>query len=427
VADFRLDTDVDVSLYVAEIGSRLQQRLGDLSSEMRRSLEDDIPELRGDAGLGELLGASVQGNVDTILRALRYDIALEHVQAPTAAMEYARRLAQRGVPVHALVRAYRLGQRRMNEIVFSELRALELAPAARFAVIDAVTGTLFDYIDWISQQVVVVYEDERERWLENQNSIRALRVREVLAGKKPIDIDAVTTAIRYPLRWHHLALVMWYRDGDGQGDELARLQRFLRDLAQAGQAAASPLFVAADQVSGWGWLPYKEAVDAIEAVRRFALARADSPSVGIGMVAHGLDGFRRSHREADVARRVAISGSMPEPVIIAATDPGLSIAAQFGSDIGSAREWVGNVLAGLATDTENDARLRETLRVFLRCGGSYKTAAEELGLHFNSVKYRISRAAARRGRPIEQDRLDVEVALVVCQWYGAAVLTPGPA
>jgi hypothetical protein len=150
VADFRLDTDVDVSLYVAEIGSRLQQRLGDLSSEMRRSLEDDIPELRGDAGLGELLGASVQGNVDTILRALRYDIALEHVQAPTAAMEYARRLAQRGVPVHALVRAYRLGQRRMNEIVFSELRALELAPAARFAVIDAVTGTLFDYIDWIS-------------------------------------------------------------------------------------------------------------------------------------------------------------------------------------------------------------------------------------------------------------------------------------
>ncbi|MDT5080824.1 MAG: hypothetical protein QOJ80_5461, partial [Mycobacterium sp.] len=81
MTDSRLDTDVDVSLYVAEIGSRLQQRLGDLSSEMRRSLEDDIPELRGDAGLGELLGASVQGNVDTILRALRYDIALEHVQA----------------------------------------------------------------------------------------------------------------------------------------------------------------------------------------------------------------------------------------------------------------------------------------------------------------------------------------------------------
>lgn len=416
---------MDVRPYVAEICSRLQQRLGELSSEMRRSFEEDIPELRVDAGLGELLGASVQGNVDTILRAMRYDIVLEHVQAPTAAMEYARRLAQRGVPVHALVRAYRLGQRLMNEIVFRELRALEIDPAARFAVIDAVSATLFDYIDWISQQVVVVYEDERERWLENQSSIRALRVREVLAGKKPVDIDTATTAIRYPLRWHHLALVLWGRDDDGEGDELARLQRFLRELAQSVHVAASPLFVAEDQVSAWAWLPYKVPVDVVEEVRQFARERAGSPNVGIGTVAHGVEGFRRSHREADAARRVAISGGRSEPAIIASTDPGLSIAAQFGG-IGQAREWVRDVLAELATDTENDARLRETLRVFLRCGGSYKAAAEELDLHFNSVKYRVVRAAARRGRPIEQDRLDVELALVVCQWYGAAVLTPNP-
>ncbi len=422
VTDSRLDNAVDVGRYVAEIGSRLHGRLAVLSSDMWHSLEGDIPELRGDAGLEELLGASVEGNVDTVLRALRYDIALERVEAPTAAMEYARRLAQRGVPVHALVRAYRLGQRRMNEIVFGELRTLEIEPAARLAVIDAISSTLFDYIDWISQQVVVVYEDERERWLENQNSIRAMRVREVLAGKKTVDIDTVTTAIRYPLRWHHLALVMWYQDGDGEGDELARLQRFLRETAESVHAAASPLFVAADQVSGWGWLPYKGPVEAVDAVRQFALKRPDSPNIGIGTVAPGVDGFRRSHREADAARRVAISGGTPEPAIIAATDPGLSIAALFGGDISQAREWVTDVLADLATDTENDARLRETLRVFLRCGGSYKMAAEELDLHSNSVKYRIGRAVVRRGRPIDKDRLDVELALVVCQWYGAAVL-----
>ncbi len=427
MTDSRLDTDVDVKHFVAEIGSRLHERLGDLSSEMRHSLEEDIPELRGDAGLAELLGASVQGNVDTILRALRYDIALERVQAPTAATEYARRLAQRGVPVHALVRAYRLGQRLLNEIVSRELRALEIAPAARFAVSDAISGTLFDYIDWISQQVVVVYEDERERWLENRNSIRALRVREVLAGRKPVDVDAATTAIRYPLRWHHLALVMWYPQGGAEGDELARLQRFLRELADVAQVAASPLFVAADQVGGWGWLPYKGPVAAVDKVRQFALKQPHAPSVGIGTIAPGIDGFRRSHREADAARRVAISGGTPEPAMIAATDPGLSIAALFGGDISEAREWVTGVLADLAADTENDARLRETLRVFLRCGCSYKLAAEELDLHFNSVKYRISRAVARRGRLIDSDRLDVELALVLCQWFGKAVLQPNPA
>ena len=82
------------------------------------------------------------------------------------------------------------------------------------------------------------------------------------------------------------------------------------------------------------------------------------------------------------------------------------------------------VLGDLSADNENDARLRETLRVFLRCGSSYKLAAEELDLHFNSVKYRVGRAVARRGRPITADRLDVELALLVCHWYGGAVLHP---
>jgi hypothetical protein len=44
--------------------------------------------------------------------------------------------------------------------------------------------------------------------------------------------------------------------------------------------------------------------------------------------------------------------------------------------------------------------------------------------HFNSVKYRVGRAIARRGRDIGSDRLDVELALLACHWYGPAVLQP---
>ena len=88
----------------------------------------------------------------------------------------------------------------------------------------------------------------------------------------------------------------------------------------------------------------------------------------------------------------------------------------------AAREWVTDVLGNLAADSENDARLRETLRVFLRCGSSYKLAAEELGLHFNTVKYRVGRSFSRRGRPITEDRLDVELALLATQWLGATAL-----
>jgi hypothetical protein len=420
-----VDSDVGVNSYVAEVAGRLHDRLVDVSSEVRRSLEDQIPELRGDAALVELLGTSVEGNVDTILYSLRYDIAVERVEAPTAALEYARRLAQRGVPVNALVRAYRLGQRRVNELIFAELRAMDIPEPMRVAVIEAITGTMFEYIDWMSQQVVGVYEDERERWLENQNSLRALRVREILAANKTIDVDAATTSIRYPLRWHHLGLVMWYPDPGTEGDELARLQRFLRDLGEAAGAAAGPLFVAADQSCGWGWLPYRAVVtDAVEKVRRFALTRPDSPSVAIGSMAGGIEGFRRSHREAAEARGVAIVRERRGPTVIAASDPGLSVVARLGGDVAGTRDWVATVLDDLAGDNENDARLRETLRVYLACGCSYKLAAEELNLHFNSVKYRVGRAVARRGREIGTDRLDVELALLACHWYGPAVLQP---
>jgi len=418
-------SDVGVNGYVAEVADRLHSRLVELSSALRTSLEDQIPDLRGDVRLGELLGASVEGNVDTVLHALRYDIAVERVEAPTAALEYARRLAQQGMPVNALVRAYRLGQRRVNELVFAELHAIEIPDSMRVPVIEAITGTLFEYIDWMSQQVVAVYEEERERWLENQNSLRALRVREILAANKSVDVDAASTTIRYPLRWHHLGLIMWYPDLGTEGDELARLQRLLRELGEAAGADASPLFVAADQSCGWGWLAYRAAAtDAVEKIRRFALSRPDSPSVAIGMMAGGLEGFRRSHREAAEARAVAIISDRGGTTVITAADPGLSVVARLGGDVAATREWVATVLGDLATDNDNDARLRETLRVYLACGCSYKLAAEELNLHFNSVKYRVGRAVARRGREIGTDRLDVELALLACHWYGSAVLQP---
>jgi hypothetical protein len=35
----------------------------------------------------------------------------------------------------------------------------------------------------------------------------------------------------------------------------------------------------------------------------------------------------------------------------------------------------------------------------------------------------VHRAIERRGRPINEDRLDVEIALLLCRWYGNAVLT----
>ena len=417
-------SDVEVRRGVAELAARLSDRLTELVAEISASLRDDIPDLRDEAQI-PLLDASIEGNVTTALYALGHDTPVECVRAPTAALEHARRIAQQGLPVNVLVRIYRLGQRSFTQLAFGELQRIDVPPDARATIVERITETLFAYVDWMSQQVIEVYEEERERWLETRNSMRALRVREVLAGRQSVDIDAAITAIRYPLRWHHVALVVWYPAATGEADELARMQRFVRELGVAVQAGAAPLFIAADRSTGWAWLSFQVAPDGIvAAVREFSLQHRDSPSLAIGSPAAGVKGFRRSHAQAVAVRSVVLAHEGAKPTVMADSDPGLAAAALVCGNIEAARAWVAEVLGGLAAGTDSDARLRETFRVFLNSGASYTLAAEQLTLHFNTVKYRVRRALARRARPITDDRFDVELALLLCHWYGDALLLP---
>jgi DNA-binding PucR family transcriptional regulator len=306
-----------------------------------------------------------------------------------------------------------------------ELQRIDVSPNARVMIIERITETLFAYVDWMSQQVVDVYEEERERWLETRNSMRALRVREVLEGRQPVDIDSASTAIRYPLWWHHVALLVWYPGAGGQADVLARMQRFVREPGEAVRAGAAPLFIAADRSTGWVWLSFQVAHDGIvAAIREFSLQHRDSPSVAIGSPAVGMNGFRRSHAQAVAIRSVVLARTRAERTVVADSDPGLAAAALVCGSIEDVRTWVAEVLGRLAADTDSDARLRETFRVFLNAGASYTLAAEQLTLHFNTVKCRLGRALARRGRPITEDRFDVELALLLCHWYGGALLLP---
>lgn len=294
-----------VTQTASRIVARLTERSSEVSQQVMARLKADIPELRGDAPLLDVLGASVEGNVATIFHSLQYDIPIERVEAPTAAMEYARRLAQRGVSANILVRAYRLGHQTVLDAVLEEIRQARLASALSLDVYEWITTVSFRYIDWITVQVTEIYERERDRWLESRNSVRAARVREVLSAGE-VDVDAVTASIRYPLRRTHLAVVMWLA-ADGEQDGLARLERSLREMARVMQVREAPLFIAADQVSGWGWISLSpSAVDgAVEAARQFAES-LDGTRTAFGAPLPGLDGFRRSHRQAMDARRVAV-------------------------------------------------------------------------------------------------------------------------
>jgi GGDEF-like domain len=168
-------------------------------------------------------------------------------------------------------------------IVSNEIREVGLDPQLQLDVFEQIATIKFGYIDFLSQQVVATYQGEREHWLENRNRMRAVRVREVL-DEAVIDVDAVTKEIRYPLSRTHLALVLWFPSDEATGNELGRLERFVRELTESMETLGAPLFVAADRVTGWAWIPLgaNTARDATEQVRRFAGSYPDSRRIAVG-------------------------------------------------------------------------------------------------------------------------------------------------
>ena len=64
----------------------------------------------------------------------------------------------------------------------------------------------------------------------------------------------------------------------------------------------------------------------------------------------------------------------------------------------------------------------DTLHVFLQEIGGFVAAAERLTLHKNRPVPDRRKAEESLGRPVAEDRLNIERALLAAQWLGSTVL-----
>lgn len=219
-----------------------------------------------------------------------------------------------------------MGQTNLLGLVFDELRAASVQPELSMPVLERIITVMSVYIDRVSQQVVTVYERERERWLAHRSSVRAVRVQEILAGNALPDAGA---ALGYVLQQSHLAAIVWSSDSDAS-DMLSRIESAAHDFASHVGAVADPLFVAADRVTGWVWVPLGSRARperAQEDMCDFLERRHPGLVVALGAAAAGIDGFRQSHGQAQRARAVAIAAGRSAPVVTAYDEPGVSTVA----------------------------------------------------------------------------------------------------
>jgi DNA-binding PucR family transcriptional regulator len=409
-----------VVLSAAEVAGVLVPHTAELSADIYQLIVREIPKLRADSRVLALLEASVAENVATVLHILQHDIDLDRVHTPSAAEEYGRRLAQRGIPLAALLRAYRIGSTRFQHWCLQELAQQTDDPAILSAAGLRIAETTAAYIDQVSEELVAAYQAEREHWLRNLSAARAARVRSLLDGD-PVDIDAAEAILGYRLRQHHVGVVCWLGDPEDGGRSLGRLEEATIELAREARVEGRPLFVPQDEACAWAWLPLG-ARDSftVPAVPSGATGAGSGIRFAFGAPGAGVAGFRRTHQQALGAQAVGLAAGRSGPRLTSFAE--VAPLALMASEVELLRAWVLETLGSLADDDDQHARLRDTLGVFLQENGSYKATAERLILHKNSVQYRIHKAEEALGHPVDQRRLDLELALLASHWLGATVL-----
>jgi purine catabolism regulator len=138
-------------------------------------------------------------------------------------------------------------------------------------------------------------------------------------------------------------------------------------------------------------------------------------SLGVGSVRDGIAGIRRSHQEARQAltlgRRLHGAGSLTR-----FDDLGVHRLIYAAEGLPELRGLYQETLGDLIDyDRQNSAELIHTLDAFFAANGSPKEAAERLGVHRNTVLYRLDRIRDITGYDLDDaaTRLRLHLALQI--------------
>jgi DNA-binding PucR family transcriptional regulator len=269
---------------------------------------------------------------------------------------------------------------------------------------------MFAYVDVLSSFAEETYTQERERWMRTAAALQRDTIDAILSGRD-IDVQSASGRLHYELEREHVALVGWYESAEEGRDTIAALEAVISELARGlghGRTLSEPLGLLA--VAGWvashsGFDPV--ALDGL----RLDASLAPGARLALGEPARGVSGFRDSHRQALQARRVATLAKRPPGTVTRYRR--IALSAMATTDMEQARAFVQRELRGLMGSDDSSARLIATLQIFLEEGSSYSRASKRLGIHENTVRYRIKQTEELLGRGVEERTLELRVALAL--------------
>ncbi|MBP1161390.1 transposase-like protein [Rhodococcus sp. PvR044] len=406
---------------VVALASAMEAQSEELAARVIDRLTSEIEEAR-DPLIATMQVATTVESLASIRQILQHRIEAGRTDAPATAIEYARQLAQRGVSLAAMERANRLSTDTVMRWCLEQMELLsdDAAVVAQAALL-IMTDTA-GYGDRVAHQLAAAYETERALWLRRSSISREACIGQLLTGRAT-DLAAAELTLGYRLAQRHLALAVWTERAESRDGGTSFLERSVGALAERLGCNGPPLVLPRADNEVWAWLAVGPSVD-LSGIGPIVAGWEHPVTLAVGVPADGVAGFRRTHEQAMSAQLVAQNSARRGPLVVSSADVGA--IALMCADMPAAVRWVRDILGPLAVDDAASYRLRQTIRVFLANGASYTATAEQLNMHKNSVVYRLRKAEDQLGHKLRDGHLDLEIALALCHWLGAAVLEAGP-
>lgn len=376
-----------------------------VGEEIGHNAHDGIPTLRtqNDPEALEETIVAATSNVVAILDGMLNGVDSRTITAPRVSLQWAELLVQRGVDLSAVPWSYSYGQSRMAEALRDVVVSLDVPASEKWELGDGLTRYVTGYVESVCSQMVDHFSAVQARWRTGPGAAQ----REVIDGLLMGRFDnqaAASDALGYDLEGTHVAAIVWVDPHDPDrpaGSVLTdTAKRLLGDLG-----ATRTVAVTNGATAAWAW----GTGPAIDDGMGRSLSITPSLSAALGAAGGGMDGFVRSHRDAVEARRMASllnrrSGSVVRYRAVALT-------SLIATDAAQAARFVEEELGPLAEDSDAMRRLRATLAAYFEESMRPVRTARRLGVHQNTIAYRIQQAEQAIGRPLNERRLELEAAL----------------
>jgi hypothetical protein len=379
-----------VGAQVALLGAQLRQQADALADGLVGRIRAAVPLYRTDAVISaEVLRRTCLENIDFVFGPIGRARAL----ASPESRENGRQRAKAGVPLTAVMEAYRVAARYLWECL-AETAARSSVPAE---VTLRAASEMWLVLDTFTQEMAEGYREEITSQLLSQEQERSALVQALLEGRlADANLWDAADILQIPLQGPYVVITAQVPDIGRHA--LPRAEAILQSIG-----VVSAWRLLHDVEVGIAWLPSPQAhlghlVDVLQSI--------STARVGISPPYVDLRHTPQSLRLARIALRGAFEA---QRVTVFDRDP-LAIAAASAPDV--MQRVARSILAALdQVSADERARLLTTFGAWLDCGGSASQAANTLFCHPNTVRHRMRRLEQRTGRSLADPRGIAELSL----------------